>query len=353
MRVLVACDWFLKYAVSQVSALHRSGADVSLLCRSHAFEFGGSNDEREQVLEALNGVPIRVLHGRVRSPSAVREVVELRRAVRKWRPDLVHAHDNFDPRLLAIAGGLTRVTTVHDPVSRVGQPRTNRVEQAVRRRWIAGADAVVVHGRALIDELPSWVPRTKVATVPHGASVRDHPLSAPAEPCVLLFGRLEPYKGIDVLIRAMRRVWTERPEVRLVVAGFGPEASVVPTDPRIVLRDEYIPEDALDELFGAASVAVLPYIQASQSGAGAYALARGVPTIVSDVGALAEIALDSSFVVPAGDDEALGTAILRHLDDDDELRRRVLAFAQARLSWDACARRSLEVYEDVLSREGR
>jgi len=348
MRVLVACDWFLKYAVSQASALHHAGADVSLLCRSHSFEFGGSSDEREQVLGSLNGIPVRVLRGRVRSPSAALEVVALRRAVRAWAPDLIHAHENFDPRLLAIAAGFTRVTTVHDPIPR-GELTPNRVEREVSRRWISGSTAVVVHGKALVDDLPTWIPRAKVAIVPHGASVRDDPLPPPATPGVLLFGRLEPYKGIHVLLQAMQRVWFERPEVRLVVAGVGPEASIVPSDPRISLRNEYIPEDALDDLYREATVAVLPYVQASQSGAGAYALARGVPTIVSDVGALGEIALDPSFVVPAGKDEALAKAILRHLDHGDKLRRRVLAFSQERLSWDACARRSLELYERVLS----
>ena len=349
MRVLVACDWFLKYAVSQASALHRAGIDVSLLCRAHALEFGGRYDEREEVLGRLNGIAVQVLRGRVSSPAAALDVVALRREVRRMSPDLVHAHDNADPRLLSIVAGFPRVTTIHDPVPHPGHPQISRIEQAVRDCWIAGSASVVVHGDALVGELPAWVSRDKVAIVPHGAAVRERPLPRPAEPCVLLFGRLEAYKGIDVLLRGMEHVWSMRPEVRLVIAGAGPEASIVPSDPRIWLRDEYIQEGDLDTLFSAASVAVLPYVQASQSGAGAYALARGVPTIVSDAGALAEIALDPSFVVTAGDDHGLAMSILRHLDHDDELRRAVLAFARERLSWDACARRSLELYSDVLA----
>ena len=51
-------------------------------------------------------------------------------------------------------------------------------------------------------------------------------------------------------------------------------------------------------------MAVLPYTQASQSGVGAYALGRGVPLIVSSVGALEDLALDSSFTVPPGNAES-------------------------------------------------
>ena len=349
MRVLVACDWFLKYAASQASALVRAGADVELLCRTHALEFGGSADERAHVLDELEGVSYRELPARISSPSSVAHVARLRRKIHARPPDLVHAHDNADPRLLAVVAGLTRVVTVHDPVPHPGHPTASRMEDAVRRRWITGAEAVVVHGDTLGTELPSWMRSRPVWSIPHGTTVAPTPLPIPESRSVLLFGRLEPYKGIDVLVRAMRHVWIERPEVGLVVAGVGPAAELVPRDSRIDLRHEYVPEDELDALLGTASLVVLPYVQASQSGVGALALGRGVPTIVSDVGALDEIALDETFVVPAGDDVALARAILTHLDHDEALRRRVLEFTRSRMSWDACAVRSLEVYESVLA----
>jgi glycosyltransferase involved in cell wall biosynthesis len=184
--------------------------------------------------------------------------------------------------------------------------------------------------------------------IPHGALVRDRPLPVPNRPSVLLFGRLEPYKGVDVLLKAMEKVWAERADVRLIVAGRGPEAALVPVHPLIELRDEYVPEAELDTLFGEAAIAVLPYIEASQTGVGTTALGRGVPTIVSDVGALSDIALDASFLVPPRDEDALARAILRHLDHNDQLRRSVLAFARERFSWDACARQAIELYESLL-----
>ena len=64
---------------------------------------------------------------------------------------------------------------------------------------------------------------------------------------MLLFGRLEQYKGVEVLVEAMRFVWERHPEVRLVVAGAGEAALLVPDDRRISLIPRYIPEKEVDD----------------------------------------------------------------------------------------------------------
>ena len=67
-----------------------------------------------------------------------------------WRPDVVHAHEHHDPRLLALAHGFPRVTTVHDPVPHPGHLVPNRVERGVHRRLVSGSDAVVVHANGKV-----------------------------------------------------------------------------------------------------------------------------------------------------------------------------------------------------------
>jgi glycosyltransferase involved in cell wall biosynthesis len=347
VRVLFTCDFHVKYTVNQAAALQALGADVALLLRSHAYEFGGSRNERDRVLGRLNGAAVTFLPGRISSPAAALHVPRIRRWMAAWRPDVVHAHEHHDPRLLALAHGFPRVTTVHDPVPHPGHLVPNRVERGVHRRLVSGSDAVVVHGQSLIDELPPWVARSRVHVIPHGMAVRPAPLSRPDRATVLLFGRMEPYKGLDVLLDAMRRVWDVRPDVRLLVAGAGSETSKVPADPRIELRDSYIPVEELDAVFGEATLVVLPYTQASQSGVAEHSLGRGVPTIVSEIGALGDLALDPSFAVPPGDEVALADAILRHLDHGDARRAEVVTYARERFSWETCARRSLELYREV------
>src|SRR5688500_7026688 len=250
MRVLIACDWFLKNAVPQAASLAAAGADVARLCRSHALEFGGSEVERRDLLADLNGIPVHVVPGRVASVDSLGGIRSSRRDLRRWSPDIVHAHDNADPRLLAIVSGTIPVVPVHDPVPHPGHPPLKPIERLVRRRWIGGADTVVVHGEARVDELPSWIRQRGVAVIPHGTSVREDPLPPPATPQVLLFGRLEPYKGVEVLVKAMELIWASRPEIELRIAGTGRATALVPDDPRIDLMPEYVPEKDLESLFG-------------------------------------------------------------------------------------------------------
>jgi glycosyltransferase involved in cell wall biosynthesis len=152
-----------------------------------------------------------------------------------------------------------------------------------------------------------------------------------------------------VLVAAMRLVWERRADVRLVVAGAGPAARLVPDDPRISLISRYISEHEVDDLLADASLVVLPYTQASQSGIGLLAIARGVPVVVSDLGALPELTYDPSFIAEAGNQRALAEAILRHLDDGAEVRGAVLRHAQARFSWDLAAQLSTDLYRELIA----
>ena len=85
VRVALACDWFLKYTCAQAAAMARAGADVLLLCREHAGEFGGDADERRATLEIARDARALVLEapGRLWDPKAVPALLRIRRADRR------------------------------------------------------------------------------------------------------------------------------------------------------------------------------------------------------------------------------------------------------------------------------
>ncbi len=123
-----------------------------------------------------------------------------------------------------------------------------------------------------------------VAVVPHGVRPEERPDPVPARPNILFFGRLEPYKGLRVLMDAMPLVWEVRPDAELVVAGSGQaEGEVTDDDPRIHKLARYIPEAEVSQLFSDAQLLVAPYTEGSQSGVVSIACARGIPAIVTDV----------------------------------------------------------------------
>lgn len=355
MRILIVCDFLFKYGAQQARSLVRVDHDVAMLCRSHALEFGGAAAERDEVIDGLRreGIQMLVVPGRVRSLTAVAPMVDIRRELRRWRPQIVHVHENHDPRLLALTTGYPTVLTVHDPLGHPGSPELTRGEDWAFRRWFRRADGFVVHGRALVEELEPIVGRDRrIVVIPHGATLDSEPLPRPEAPNVLLFGRLEQYKGVEVLVEAMPLVWEQRPDARLVVAGEGEAARLVPDDPRISLIARYIPEREVDTLLAEASLVILPYTQASQSGVGTLAIGRGIPVVVSDLGVLPELAYDSSFVFEAGNRHALADTILRHLDHGAEVRRSVLDHAHAHFSWDHAAQLTTELYRELITQNG-
>ncbi len=350
MRILIVCDFLFKYGAQQARSLAQTGQDVAMLARAHALEFGGSIDERRRVLEDLHDDGVRqfLIPGRIRSPSAAPAMLKVRRQLRTWQPDIVHVHENHDPRLLAVTHGFRTVFTVHDPVEHLGARAFTRLDAWVTNQWLRRAQRIVVHADTLAGELAATVGPARIAVIPHGTWPRDQPLSVPTTPAVLLFGRLERYKGVDVLIPAMHLVWRERPDVRLIVAGDGPAAELVPEHPQVTLIARYIPESEVQPLLSEATVVALPYTQASQSGVGALAIAAGVPVVVTDVGALPELTHDPGFVARAGDPTALAAAILRNVDHDAGVREAVIEHARTRFSWDHAAELSLELYRNIL-----
>lgn len=354
MRILIVCDFLLKYGSQQARSLARAGHDVAILCRSHALEFGGAAAERDELFATLEseGIKVVMIPGRIRSISAVPRMFEVRRAVRRWQPQVVHVHENHDPRLLTLTTGYRTVLTVHDPLGHPGAPELSPWENWAFRHWFRRAERFVVHGQALAEELAPIVGGAPMVVIPHGVWPRSEPLVPPDSPSVLLFGRLEQYKGVEVLVEAMDLVWERRPDVRLVVAGAGEAARLVPDEPRVSLIPTYISEEAVGPLLAGASLVTLPYTQASQSGVGVLAIAAGIPVVVSDLGALPELAYEPSFVFEAGNPRALAEAIVRHVDDGPEVRSAVLHHAQTHFSWDYAAQLTTNLYRELTNGNG-
>jgi glycosyltransferase involved in cell wall biosynthesis len=279
----------------------------------------------------------------------VPELGRIRRQVRRFAPDVVHAHERLDPRILALAPKVPTVVTVHDPVLHPGQPVPKGLErwlwERARLAWGRRAEAILVHSESLVADV-TLRPDQCCTVIPHGLDLLVSPLPVPAKPLVGFFGRLTPYKGLDVLAAAMPRVWETRPEIRVRVTGDG-EAPFLLRDPRVQFERRYVPENEIHDLFRKTSLAVLPYIQASQTGVGSIAVGFGIPIVASDVGGLPDLTLDRSYRFPAGDAVTLARRIIQHIDDGSEVRERVLECIAGPRSWDAVAARSIGVYERI------
>lgn len=117
---------------------------------------------------------------------------------------------------------------------------------------------------------------------------------------MLFFGLVRAYKGLDLLLDAFGMVKDQLPDLQLIIAGEFYEhedkyraqiASLGLTD-RVIIRNEFIPDDDLRKYFGAADLIVQPYKTATQSGVTQVAFHFEKPMLVTNVGGLGEIVHD-------------------------------------------------------------
>jgi glycosyltransferase involved in cell wall biosynthesis len=357
-RVLLACDFHRIYCAMLAGALDRAGADVAMLTRDHDLEFGDVPGASEAfIAREAPGIDLRLLTGRVRSPSGWRQALALRRELDRGGDAVVHLQEAIvnDLRLLAAARPRRGrfALTVHDPVHHPGDRNDftgPRIEQLLRRR----AGLIFIHSEALREELLEVSPiKAPVVVVPHASDPGVGATPLPESPSLLFFGRMSYYKGLDVLLDAMSAVWTAFPDATLVVAGAGDiEPHPALSDPRVTVRNEHVPEDAIPGLMHAARCLVLPYRQASQSGVGSRAKPYARPLVVTDVGGLPELVSDGSgLVVPSEDPARLAEAVVSVLSDHalaERLGAAAAATAEREGSWTVVAERTLEAYREHL-----
>lgn len=370
MRVAMVLDWFFFYAASVASALVEE-CDVMMVTRDHGFELGRQEDGQREKMRILDDrVSTVFIRGRQSQATSVVSALEARRALARFEPDVVHSQAHADWRLLLASGGAraaANVVTVHDVEPHPGSAvHSTRVHRAVQRALMRRADAFVVHGEFLRDRLREveQVGSRDVFVIPHGILAQPAiPKPLPVEDTVLFFGRLEPYKGLDDFVEAVRAARRMVPGLRAVIAGRGSEAARLraSTSGEDAFRweERFIPDEELPSLFGDAALVVLPYREASQSGVVPLAFASGRPVIATEVGALGEAVRhgETGLLVPPGDPTALARAMAGLLGDRQTLARMSEAAlaetTEGRLSSAAIGRAHIAMYRTILDARGR
>jgi glycosyltransferase involved in cell wall biosynthesis len=217
--------------------------------------------------------------------------------------------------LAARLSGIPVVVTLHDPEPHPGSI-IERLNSFVRRPVLVLARAVHVFSSQHLDRAEQLAVRARFAVIAHGSLagrfLQHRKYGVRSEELVLFFGRIQPYKGLDVLLRAMSVLPAT---IRLAVAGPGTlepdiQERIGALGSRAELHNKYLDDAEVAALMQRASVVALPYRHATQSSVPAIAAAFGCPMVASALGHFVEeIPRLGGLLVAPGDPIALAAAL--------------------------------------------
>jgi glycosyltransferase involved in cell wall biosynthesis len=346
MNVAVLCDAFLRYGSAQAVGLSQAGLSVTLYYIDRIDEFGNHADDRAIFLDRARDAGVELVPlPRRRMRSLHKHVLWLHRDLRRRRIAAAVVQSHIDPRYATLGLALPVALIVHDPQTHSGDTLSTFpvLVRLIPRFAELTSFCLIIHSDRLLEQIRPLLRRLPIGVAPHGTDMAQAPSPLPRERRLLIFGRLFAYKGVDTALDAFRSLPEEMSDVKLVVAGNGPLADLARDLSNVEVRDEYIRDADVITMLDDANLVLLPYKDATQSGVGLLAVARGVPCIVSSAGALPDLVQDSlpTLVVPPGDPVRLAEAIAAHIDHQQDLRVAIYEHAAARFTWLAAAEQLL------------
>lgn len=392
MRILYLAD--IRFPLERANGVQTMQTCWALSARGHAVRLLVRPDTAPSPRDplAFYGLPpqdrLTLVRTRVPKSGSFRRLAYLAQAARQAaglrRADVVLTRDLGVADLLVRLPPLLRPPVVYEShglapavgrelpdllsgVGRASERKQARLARRERRVWRA-ADGYVTITQALATELAAtFGERRQIAVVPDGVRLPDRrqfDLPARRQPPVVGYaGHLYPWKGVDVLLRALAQI----PEARgLVVGGLAGEpdlGALMREAGELGLDDRVTFAGALDPARVAAALAdadilVLPNPPTLVSARYTSPLklfeylAAGRPIVASDLPALREVLVadESAVLVAPGDPAALADGIRRVLADPafgERIARRAFDLA-AEYSWDRRAERLERLLEDVV-----
>lgn len=206
-----------------------------------------------------------------------------------------------------------------------------------------GLDPARVHPIPLGVDQTAFRPRPEIARLP-----RRLLTTASAD---------TPLKGLPILVEAYDRLLKTYPDLELLVIGKlrdGPAKKLIK---KLGLQDRIqfrhgLPREELAEEFCRATMVVSPSLYEGFGLPAAEAMSCGAPVVVTDGGALPEVAGEAGVVVPKGDPAALAQGIAGLLEDPERraaVAGACLARAKAVFDWRAVAPRYVALFDQVIA----
>jgi glycosyltransferase involved in cell wall biosynthesis len=266
------------------------------------------------------------------------------RSLFAWRPDVVIA-GGIDHPAFVQAFALKRVLGFQlclwsESTEADIRPGTSSREWT-KRALVAIADSVLVPGTAASDYARTLGARRVFVArnaVDNDFFSNGTPRASDGPPVALYVGRFSREKGLNVLLRAWRKV-EERSPAELVLVGSGPEEPRLRREAQThrLERVRWVPfvqQEELRRLYARASLLVLPSWSEPWGFVVNEAMASSLPVVTTDVvGAAPDLVIDgeNGWKVKPGDEEAMAERMAALLFDP-ELQRRMGDASRSRIA---------------------
>jgi glycosyltransferase involved in cell wall biosynthesis len=229
----------------------------------------------------------------------------------------------------------TKITAIVDNLI----PHEKRIGDSILSSFFLRSihSAIAMSASVKYDILQQTNSLKKVALIPHpiydhyGASKSKNEASDALNlsrdfKYILFFGLIRKYKGLDLLIKAMKSIVAYDSKFKLIVAGefYDNEESYrnliveLGLQENVIIYSGFIPDDQVADIFSISELLVLPYRTATQSGISQMAMHFELPMIVTNVGGLPEIVKDGK------------TGYISDVDSDDMSDKVIKYFSEAK-----------------------
>jgi glycosyltransferase involved in cell wall biosynthesis len=315
--------------LAQAESAHTRRWSLALAARGHTVRVFSNS----QVGVAPAGMAVEFLPGSSRA-AYFRNIFRLRRLLKSFAPDIVHAHfatgyglwgscQAVAPLIVSVWG-----TDIEDALA-------HRFTVApIVRRVVKKARLITAPSRFLLERTALFEPsvRQRLRLVPFGVDITD--ISAKiirtnADPTVrIIFAKSYlPHYAPDLVLEAFAAALKEYPHLTLTMLGGGPlrqeleaRAAALGIAEMVAFHDRVDPEESVRRIAGS-DIMVMPSRRESFGVAAVEAAACGVPVIATRIGGIPEVVEDgvSGILIPPDDCRGLAQAILR-LAKDGNLR---------------------------------
>jgi glycosyltransferase involved in cell wall biosynthesis len=189
---------------------------------------------------------------------------------------------------------------LHDPVPHTGEKQWREVLSGICYKYV---NKFLLYSSFSTDlfnsHFPQYVGKTITLQTPIYTNLKipvQTKVSSQKKK-VLFFGRISPYKGVDLFYAAAEQLSKEFNDVLFIIAGksiigYSPQFLDNNSNVNIQVLNRFIDLNTLSELMTDSSFCVLPYLDATQSGVVMTAYAYDLPVLVSDCPGLLEYCFD-------------------------------------------------------------